>query len=171
MCTQWTHVLRWYNDVLFLNMVMNNIGSKKVSKEILKLVLIYVTIPRSLIFLFFGNTKTIYFIFCIIYQNIILRIQVDMILTSLVFLYMTKKKTKNYASYRILLSICTSANSGKIHVYLLKDAVGWKNLLSERNTSNSFGFPIHSLSTKKLPTFTMQRLIISSYEFYIQEKF
>ena len=73
--------------------------------------------------------------------------------------------------YRILLSTCTSANSGKIHVYLLKDAVGWKNLLSERNTSSSFGFPIHSLSTKKLPIFTMQRLIISSYEFYIQEKF
>ena len=50
----------------------------------MRIVLIYVTIPRSLIFLFFGNTKTIYFIFCIIYQNIILRIQVDMILTSLV---------------------------------------------------------------------------------------
>ena len=107
----------------------NKIWFKKVSKEILKLVLIYVTIPRSLIFLFFGNTKTIYFIFCIIYQNIILRTEVDMILTSLVshFYMISKKKTKNYASYRILLSICTSANSGKIQGYLLKDALDWKN--------------------------------------------
>ena len=74
----------------------NKIWFQKVSKEILKLVLIYVTIPRSLIFLFFGNTKTIYFIFCIIYQNIILRIQVDMILTSLVshFIWSQKEKPK-----------------------------------------------------------------------------
>ena len=74
----------------------NKIWFQKVSKEISKLVLIYVTIPRSLIFLFFGNTKTIYFIFSIIYQKIILRIQVNMILTSLVshFIWSQKEKPK-----------------------------------------------------------------------------
>lgn len=95
----------------------------------------------------------------------------DFDISCISFYMISKRKTKNYASYRILLSICTSANSGKIQGYLLKDALDWKNQLWEQNTSSSSGSPTHSLSTKKLPTFMTQRLIISSYEFYIQEKF